>query len=1243
METSLLNEPCSHDAPVHHSTRWWCSACESMLCQSCWDLQANHNPNNRRVRKPHQKTEPGLAELIQSILWPVEDLAIHEALHTANIDSKWFGVMYDPDDGLQAWPRFHDFGRFFRLSDASRMSRAEQYPCLVTFIGETGAGKSTLINAMVKQAIDSPDLQDYPVITPVIGVQAASPTSGDVHLFSDPRSYHDVRPIYYADCEGTAGGRCVPLGSRVLANARKGLSKVREARGRVRHKLPRHRTHDVTWGDCGEAGNRQERPREWIVGKFYPRVLFPFSDVICFVSQNYNKIHHDIENLIKWAEKSFQKSVNQPMLPHAIIVVNKLPHTTNADLWDADLVTALQLTSFDSAVHLEGGSGYFADAVRKWSQRGKVVKSVYDLLHCYYSSFIIICIPAADQPPSLISAQYTKLYHQILLASNESGHKRRAAGMLMSSEQLQGYLESAFEHFCKNFKDPFNFLDAALATNPIATTFADQITKVASLLMERHHIENGRELFQQLAPLVASSIFIETTRNRLPHRGNPDIIFQHYRNVCMAAQRNFYTTYWRCEARSKKGERCVNSAQCHDKGHQGARGKVFEVGKFTSAFSADQEMEAGKFLGAVQKELSRLVSALKERTNVTSLDLEEEEAYSLHRDFILQQYTSLWGSCNNMGGSDELSTVASHTTCFACLTQVPIHTLPCGHIICDRCLFSQSDGSKRFCREVKSCPLCCNADKPWSTPWTTTVKPPTAGLRILSLDGGGVRSIVQLKILSELEKKIGLGIPIQGFFDLIIGTSGGGIVAFGLGVKQLPVDECIRTFMQIARKAFTPRPGADLMLFGTMVKAMHHSKYKTKPLKQALVSTFGADPLFGERNVLGRKVPIKVGVTATSSNNTAYLLANYNRQRTRTQTGPPASTVEYSFFRAENKTEDMHVWEALRATAAAPGYFKSFYHEGSRHTFNDGGIKFNNPIALANEERKVLWPELKNRDPDILLSIGTGFNSKTTKQRHDEPGPRPKPGILGYKEKMFKIAVDVIQDAIEAENTYSKFCEGLHIEREETEEARVDRFRKYPRLNPNFSGPDPVPSLDAVDRMGELIQKTTHYILHSQEFQEVANSLIATLFYFETLHHDDLEWNGIILCRLAPGSGELRKLTSRLRDRYEVDNSVFLIVNNDGGDTTAPDSDSYKKACDAVLNDLRPFELPVRFQTPDDETHTSIYMSLWDSFRDRNGTLISGFPRILHHDSALSRSPSGARNSPFDMAARGRRSTGLCV
>lgn len=74
---------------------------------------------------------------------------------------------------------------------------------------------------------------------------------------------------------------------------------------------------------------------------------------------------------------------------------------------------------------------------------------------------------------------------------------------------------------------------------------------------------------------------------------------------------------------------------------------------------------------------------------------------------------------------------------------------------------------------MKYCPLHRKEDPDgqFDGRWPVIVKPPGAGIRVLSLDGGGIRGIVELITLQHIQTELGVRLPIQAFFDLIVGTS----------------------------------------------------------------------------------------------------------------------------------------------------------------------------------------------------------------------------------------------------------------------------------------------------------------------------------------------------------------------------------------------------------------------------------------------------------------------------------------
>ncbi|KAG0123476.1 hypothetical protein HOY82DRAFT_495229 [Tuber indicum] len=314
MPSTLTEEKCSTKTPGNcHQKLYWCSECESVFCENCWDLQAVHELGpgfrGRLKKRKHAKTELEVADYILSVLEP--NLTEEEAndAHVSNVHTKWFGVQID--ENLPARVSLKSKS-FLDLASGSGEDPSSQHPCLVSFVGETGAGKSTLVNAMMKVILtDSSGVffgaTQIEATTPVIGTKIDSPTSGDVHLFLDPKSLHTTRPLFFADCEGSGGGNGAPLAARIKESNKRFKLRCHTYRARTRKR---------------EIITSERCTRMWAVNELYPRILFTFSDVVCLVSKNFRKIENHIVDLLDWADNVFERSLNQPMLPKAIIVVN---------------------------------------------------------------------------------------------------------------------------------------------------------------------------------------------------------------------------------------------------------------------------------------------------------------------------------------------------------------------------------------------------------------------------------------------------------------------------------------------------------------------------------------------------------------------------------------------------------------------------------------------------------------------------------------------------------------------------------------------------------------------------------------------------------------------------------------------------------------------------------------------------------------------------------------------------------
>lgn len=219
--------------------------------------------------------------------------------------------------------------------------------------------------------------------------------------------------------------------------------------------------------------------------------------------------------------------------------------------------------------------------------------------------------------------------------------------------------------------------------------------------------------------------------------------------------------------------------------------------------------------------------------------------------------------------------------------------------------------------------------------------------------------------------------PIQACYKLL-SNSTGGIISLGFGVKNWDIKGCTHRFKKLCHNAFCPRTFHSVPLLGRMITLKHAAKYETTPLRNALQEAFGQDYLFGPTRAVADHPAARVAVTATDEAcKTEIILANYSREDT---SRSKRRKAHYDFPRPDNPDLELKVWEAAAATSAAPSYFKPFVHGPTKRTYLDGALYHNNPVWLANRERKLLWPDVADKHPDILLSIGTGQNEDQIKK-----------------------------------------------------------------------------------------------------------------------------------------------------------------------------------------------------------------------------------------------------------------------
>lgn len=162
-ENYAVCEPCGREQPAVA----YCSNCGAQFCSYHWAEQWVHrDKSDQRLKDgvPHEKTDPWLANKIKTIIEPSLSQEEQNRLHQQDEDTTWFGVMPDNAGKLM----FHDFGRYEQSSLESRFpQKSSQYPSLISFVGTTGAGKSTLIKGLVKLASSKRGEKSQ---TPIVGL-----------------------------------------------------------------------------------------------------------------------------------------------------------------------------------------------------------------------------------------------------------------------------------------------------------------------------------------------------------------------------------------------------------------------------------------------------------------------------------------------------------------------------------------------------------------------------------------------------------------------------------------------------------------------------------------------------------------------------------------------------------------------------------------------------------------------------------------------------------------------------------------------------------------------------------------------------------------------------------------------------------------------------------------------------------------------------------------------------------------
>jgi len=301
--------------------------------------------------------------------------------------------------------------------------------------------------------------------------------------------------------------------------------------------------------------------------------------------------------------------------------------------------------------------------------------------------------------------------------------------------------------------------------------------------------------------------------------------------------------------------------------------------------------------------------------------------------------------------------------------------------------------------------------------------------RLLSLDGGGVRGLLSAQVLANIEDylngRTGEAMPLGRRFDLLVGTSTGGLIALALAAGK-PASAVLAFYETHIPKIFSPNRAHWLGSW------LARPKYDVEELQAALESFFG-DLTLQDLVVDACVVSVALQNAKPRLYKTGYLKRNAGRLGEK-------------------------VVDVALATSAAPTFFPA--HSGRFSTdIADGGLCANNPSvvgiveALQFEEasKRPGAPSTPQKLEELsMISVGTGEPCAMPYDHRRLRAAGLRRWILSLRPKQ---SVPLFEVAVESQSVLAHFQAAFMLK------------EGYLRINPKLTFPM---ALDDASRLGEL-------------------------------------------------------------------------------------------------------------------------------------------------------------------------------
>lgn len=256
--------------------------------------------------------------------------------------------------------------------------------------------------------------------------------------------------------------------------------------------------------------------------------------------------------------------------------------------------------------------------------------------------------------------------------------------------------------------------------------------------------------------------------------------------------------------------------------------------------------------------------------------------------------------------------------------------------------------------------------------------PDVKSIKVLAIDGGGIRGIIPAVILGELQKR--LGRDLYTVFDLIAGTSTGGIIALGIGTR--------------CNNGQPYSPGELLSLYVQSGPAIFKKSWLT-PEREFVLPKYSPDGLEATLAKFFQDTELQTALTP-------LLISSCDLQ----------GQLPFFFKSHRIAADSSFNWKVAsiaRATSAAPTFFPPLHltRGDADYALVDGGVFVNNPSMAAYAAARSLYP---GSAQFVVVSVGTG-----DRQDRIAYASAKEWGLLGWARQIVPVFMDSVSEAVDYE------------------------------------------------------------------------------------------------------------------------------------------------------------------------------------------------------------------------------------